>query len=1188
MVRRGMNFKCVLLGLAILLFAGVAKGQVLYGSLTGNITDASGAPLPAAKIEAANTGTGVATESVTDARGLYTINNLQPGVYRVTISAQGFTTLVQENVGVEANNTRRVDAQLDVAKVNQKLTVIAAVEALQTDRSDVKSDLNQTEITSLPLGNDRNFQSIYVLVPGAAPPFASHSFAGNPTQSLAMYVSGGSDVSNVTLIDGSIDTNFWEQNLIAYVPPSEAIEAVNVVTTGFDAESGNAAGSVTNVTIKSGTNSFHGSAFEFNTISKLESRNYFYYGPSIPKLVLNQFGFSLGGPIKKNKLFFFGDYEGYRESQFGTGVISVPNQAMVQGNFGPASGAISSTSACAAPPYQAGCIFDPTTGNADGTGRTPFPNNVIPPTVISKAAAGLAALIPAPNYPTGAAGSATDANNFQYAGDLKFNRDSADLKINYIPSDKSTFFARYSAEPTFIFDPQQLNTGGGSAGGAALGSTSQPGNAYGLTQNAAVGGTYVFNPHLLFDANFGYTRPRYQATNTDIGTNYYPIIAGSGINPGQGGSPLQGGIPYFEFGGTSAGSNLSTLGNSAVSNPFLFRDNQYTFAANLSWIHGAHNFRFGGGIYRYDMNRFQGQLDFGVRGGFNFTGGVTSLKGGPTTNNYNSWADYLLGLPQSLGKDFVFLNPSTTREWEFAGYARDNWQITKKLSVNYGARWEYYPIPTISHFGSANFNWTTDTAYLGGVGGVPSNAYMTTGPGQLEPRVGIAYRLTDKTVIRTGYGMSSDPYALNYMAWIYPAVISQQISGASSYIPGGYLGSSAGPTGTWSGPTVTSPLPAGIPSFPFPNLSAGKYVLPSYLGTYGYPNNYRRGYAEAWNLEVQRALPKDFNLTVGYVGDHMVREAEFINFNASAPGPACPAGQTTVNGVPCGGNIGTPLYAQFKNPSSMTINGPMSGGNYNALQTELVRRVAGSQFGVVYTYSKTIDNDDSEANTGVEWASYQVLRRDRALAGFDRTHNLEIYGVFNSPFGKGQKWATTGAGRWILGDWQATPVLSRLSGFPFFVAASGSSCNCPGNNQTADQVEPTVKILGGHGANAPYFDPNAFAPVSAARFGTSGRNILRGPGFFNINLSLVRNFNLTESLKLQFRAEAYGLTNTPNFSFAQHPGNGNNTTNVSNYKVVNGVPNYGGYDIITSTVETDWSPYANADRQIRFALKLSF
>jgi len=562
------------------------------------------------------------------------------------------------------------------------------------------------------------------------------------------------------------------------------------------------------------------------------------------------------------------------------------------------------------------------------------------------------------------------------------------------------------------------------------------------------------------------------------------------------------------------------------------------------------------------MNRFQGQLMYGVRGGFSFTGGVTSLKGGAASNAYNTWAYFLLGLPYGLGKDYVYVNPSTTRDSNYAFYARDNWQVTKKLSINYGARYELYPIPTHDHYGSGNYDPTTDTAYLGGEGGVPRGAYMSTGIGQLEPRVGFAYRVNEKTVIRAGYGMSSDPYALLYMAWIYPNAISQQIAGANSYTPGGSL------SNTWTGPTTPGvTLAAGIPSFTFPDLTQGKFPLPNNIGTYAYPSAYHRGYTEAWDIAVQRDLGKDFNFQIAYVGDHMVRECLFINYNAAGPG---------------GGNAGTPLeLAGFKNPNAVTFNGPSTGGSYHALETQLTRRVAGSQVGVVYTYSKTIDNNDTEANSNVTFAYAPILYRNKALAGYDRTHNFQMYAVYDSPFGHNQHWVTKGAGAAILGGWNLSPVLSRESGTPFTIGSSGSSLNAPGNSQAADQVKPQVAILGGHGANSPYFDPMAFAPVTAVRFGTTGRNTVRGPGFFNINLSLVRDFTLTERFKLQFRAEAYGLTNTPNF--------GNPGATVSNAKFANGaVTSYGGYDIISSTIQPITGYAGGPDRQIRFALKLSF
>jgi len=306
-----------------------------------------------------------------------------------------------------------------------------------------------------------------------------------------------------------------------------------------------------------------------------------------------------------------------------------------------------------------------------------------------------------------------------------------------------------------------------------------------------------------------------------------------------------------------------------------------------------------------------------------------------------------------------------------------------------------------------------------------------------------------------------------------------------------------------------------------------------------------------------------------------VRLGTFINENAAAPG---------------GGNAGTPLeQAGFSNPNSMTINGPFSGGNYNALETQLTRRVAGALLGTSFVWSKTIDDDDTEANTGVTWAYYQVLKRNRAVAGFDQRYNYQLYGVFDSPFGKNKKWAASGVGAALLGGWSLSPVLSRYSGTPFNVTSSGSSCNCPGNTQTADQVLPTVSILGGHGPNSPYFNPLAFSAVTATdtsnptavRFGTTGRNIVRGPGFFYLSASMARDFKLNERFTLTFRADCTGLPNNANF---QNP-----ATTVSNATFANGgVTNYGGYDIISATQASSFAPYSPADRQLRFGLQLKF
>ena len=1098
-----MKYRAGLYLLVVLLAAAAtSRAQVLYGSLTGNITDATGAAVPRAKVEALQVATGVSKQATTDDRGAYLINDLQAGSYRVTFSAPSFGTVVQENVLVDANTSRRVDAQLQLAQVSQSVTVDASVVSLQTERADVSSQIQNSQVENLPLGSNRNFQTLYKLVPGSSPPAPSHSSAGNPTGALQSYVNGGADTSNSTRIDGTAVLNFWEGNIIAYVPPAEAIEAVNLVTASFDAEQGQAGGSVVNLTIKSGTNSFHGAAWEYNTNSDLKARNFFYYGANNPKNILNQFGLSTGGPILKNKLFFFVDWERYMLRQSVSGLQSVATDPLRQGNF-----AGTGTT-----------IYNPLTGNPDGTGRTPFPNNQIPANLLSSAAMKMAALIPVPNQGTGI------ANNYFGSASLQFTRDNVDIKINYNPNDKSTLFGRYSIMPAHIFDPQALGPAGGNTfdGG-------QPGTAPSRTQVGALGGTYSFTPHLLLDANIGFLREPLAAKNVDLIKNYGSDVLGI---PGTNGpDPLQGGYPNFVI------SGFSSLGNPNVSNPFEFRDNDYLYAANVSWVKGSHSIRFGGEFDRYQINHFQAQLKYGVRGGFNFSGGLTALNGGPAPNAYNSFADFMLGMPQAMGKDNQYINPATVRESTYSLYIRDQWQITRKLTLDYGARYEFYPFATRDHFGGNRYDPGSNLALLGGVNGVPENTGVDVGIGQLEPRAGLAYRLNDKTVVRVGFGISSDPYYFTNMRDAYPAVISQQYAGANSY-------------------TAAGSLVTGIPALVGPLISQGSFPLPANVGTLTFPKDFNRGYIESYNFTVQRDVGLGFNAQAAYVGTRTLRPVSEVNVNAAGPG---------------GGNAGTPLFQKFGNANTINDQIPFNGGRYNAIQSQVKRSVRGTVIGVVYTFSRAIDYFDTE-NSSLTWAWEPMWGRNKALAGYDRTHNFQTYVVYGLPFGHGHQWANHGVAAAVAGGWTVNAVLSRMSGTPFNVASSGTSVNAPGNTQTADQVLTSVQILGGHGPNAPYFNPLAFAPVTAVRFGTTGRNIVRGPGFFNLDASVFRDFAIREKWKIQFRTETYGLTNTPQFA--------NPSATVSNATFSNGaITNLNGFDIISSST---------GDRQIRFALKFIF
>ncbi|MBN8733628.1 MAG: TonB-dependent receptor [Acidobacteria bacterium] len=1108
------------LGLSFALFSILAAGvlapaahaQVLYGSLTGNVTDPSGAAVPNVKVEALNTNTGVSRTATTDDGGSYSFNDLQPGLFKITYSAPSFRTVVQENVQILANNLRRLDTQLSVAQVSEAITVSGSAIALQTDRADVNSEIPRTQIANLPFtGNaGRNWQALYKIIPGFSPPAELHSDAGNPQRALGSNVNGSSYSNNNTRLDGATVSYPWLPHIVAYVPPADAVETVNIVSNSFDAEQGMAGGSAINVAIKSGTNDYHGSTHWFHTNSAMRARNFFNATNGIPKNILNQGGFTFGGPILKNKLFFFTDWERTVRREFRSVFQTVPTEAMRRGDFSslPVSTAIAQ-------------IYDPTTGAANGAGRQLFPGQIIPTSRIDLAANRMNALLPAPNQ-------TTYPNNYFAAGSYQFNRDNFDLKVNYNPTDKSSMFARYSISPSDIFDPPAL----GPAGGNAI-AGGQPGTSPGRIQSASVGGTYTITPRLLADATLGFTRQRLGSINVDIDKNY-------GLDdlqiPGTNGADrLQGGYPRFNV------SNISAFGNPNVSNPFLFRDNQWVVGGNLSYIRGVHNFRFGGEYTYYTINHFQPQAAFGPRGGFNLTGGVTSLQGGPAPGQFNGYADFLLGLPNAMGKDVQYINPAAVRMPGWGFYARDQWQVTRKLTVNFGARFERYPFATRDHRGGERYDPETNLVLIGGLGNTPTDTGVNVPTLQVAPRLGIAYRVDDKTVIRAGYGISIDPDSFRRMRDSYPATVSSQFNAPSTLQAAGSFRT-------------------GIPAVVVPDLNTGAITIPNAVGTVTWPTEYRRGYFQSWNFTIQRDLGWGFNLQSSYVGTRAIRQTAILNLNYSEPGR--------------GTSTGRVLGQRWGRTADVNMYTPFNTSNYNGFQNQLRRQFAGGgMVGVAYTWSKAIsfaDNNDS----GLSWHQPSLWGRNRAPAGFDRTHNFQMYGVYTLPFGKGQRYANSGITGHVIGNWQINGIFSKYTGTPFTVGSAGTSLNAAGAAQTADQVKPVVEILGGVGRGNSWFDPTAFMPVTEVRFGTTGRNILRGPGLTNLDASLFRDFFLTERFKLQFRAEAFNISNTPAFN---NPGA---TVSSASRNAAGQITNLGGYTEITGA--------QNTERQFRFALKLMF
>jgi hypothetical protein len=1096
-----------------------AYGQVLYGSLTGTVTDRSGAVVPGANVTALQTQTGVSQAALADSSGIYRFTALLGGTYKVTITAQGFSQQVTSGVIVQGNEVTRVDAELNVATATQSVTVTTEAPLLQTEQADVHTEITARQVENLPIMGSQgaNFQELLRTIPGAGLTAETNSLAGNPQRAINTNVNGVSNQGVNTRIDGAQDAYPWLPANVAYVPPADAIESVNVVTNSFNAEQGMAGGAAVNVEIKSGTSRFHGDGHEFHTDQNFAARNYFQTDPKIfPKKNRNnqnQFGGAIGGPIKRDKLFFFADYERTTQRQLaGPDTRTLPSAAMLTGDFSNLPGNP--------------IIYDPTTGDQHGAGKQQIScngvANVICPGRFDPAAAAIVQLLQPEVAKVFA--TANDINNWTGSGTALFDRDNADFKITFVPSQATTVFGRYSFSKTLVYDPPLL--------GAAIGDATnggQLGNAPGLVQSVGLGATHAFTQHLLFDWNLGFTRQRLGSTfdlTSARGVDQLKIPGTN--NAGTTGDPsLYYGWPGFTF--PTGGPNL---GNAQPANPFLFRDQQYVTGANLSWNKGRHAFRGGVEWNHSQINHFQpqGGTFQQPRGAFQFNGNVTSQQG-TTPTWFNSWADFLLGLPSETGKARALFNPTALRWSQWAWYLQDRYQVTPKLTLTIGMRWEYYPFGYSDNGkGLRYLNLATGNVLIGGYGSVPQDDGIDTGFGQFLPRLGIAYRVHPATVFRAGYGMSADPYTWHVLRNAYPAVLldTNVPADPADFIPAASLtGLNASGLGGGSYTVQT-----GIVLAPLPDLGTGVISLPHNISTTTIPNPFDRGFINSYNVSVEQEVRNNFTFTVGYVGTYDMRPVVNMNANASPPGT---------------GSAGGILSQRYGANYTGTINelNPFKDSRFDSLQASTSYRFAGgSNLNVAYTWSKALSYADNEdlASLNIPYPAY--WRKNYGPAAFDRTNNLEISGVMALPFGNGEPWLNQGVGRAILGGWLVNPVISVMSGAPFTVTAGGNLA-ANGSIQTADLVGAFNKLHGkpprtgvtcALGDNAcEFFDPRSFAaPLitssANAHYGTTNRDEFRGPGYFSADLSVVRDFKLREWATLQVRGDAFSLTNTPHFA----------------------------------------------------------
>ena len=620
------------------------QAQVLYGNLVGNVTDPQQAAVVGAVVSIRNNATSYALGTKTDDRGAYEIRNIPPGTYDINIMASGFTTFEAKTIAIQANNIARVDAPLAVGAVTEVVTVGAEVARLQTDKSDLHADLSSEQLTQVTVAGYRNFQSLIDLIPGSTPGSFQNASTDTPARALTTNINGTARNSNNTRIDGAANVFTWLPHHAFYIPPMESIDTVNISTNNFDAEQGMAGGAAVSVITKSGTNSFHGVAFEYTANHKWGAKNLFFNpntpaGPGTPQRIDNQYGGTFGGPIKRDNLFFFASWEGTTMAERGNGLLSVPTAQVRSGDF---TGLTT--------------VYDPATGNTvSGTGRTPFSDNIVPVSRRSAAAKTLQDLIPLPNTGTG------QLNNFFASVPYYFKRDLVDGKLNWTPKNKINVFGKYSVMLAPVTSAAPLGQAlGGYPGGAA--GAAGIGTGHNHTDVFGGGISYVITPRLLLDANFGATRMHHDTQGPDYGKNIGLDVLKI---PGTNGPDIrQSGFPIFNI------SGYSGLGNTNNWSPVERNDREYTYAANLTWTGGAHDLRFGLDFIKHEMNHWQPESGgWSPRGGFTFVNGVTGLNGGASPNNFNAYASFLLGLPGRMGKAYQF-STSSTIPWRLASSIR--------------------------------------------------------------------------------------------------------------------------------------------------------------------------------------------------------------------------------------------------------------------------------------------------------------------------------------------------------------------------------------------------------------------------------------------------------------------------------------------------------------------------------------
>lgn len=1056
---RGLCATATLVVTVLLAAPALARAQAVNGALVGNLTDQSGLALPGATVTITETNTNISYTTPTNQSGYYTFPSLKDGTYRVVGELAGFKKVMREGVIVAVNTTVRVDLKMEVGTIQETITVRGESPVLQTDRSDTGRIIESKMVTDLPLTFNRNFQTLLITVPGATRPHRDHSAFFNSQDSLSTEVNGQSRLANNTMIEG-VDDNQRTGLLQVIIPAADALESVSVTTSNYDAEFGRSGGAITNVTLKSGTNSLKGTGFFFGNNEKTNAGDYFSHLKAPTKFVNG--GFTLGGPIVRNKLFFFGDYQRTIDNAGYIVRTTVPTEAMRNGDFS----------------AVAQHIYDPLTGDVTGANRVAFANNQIPADRISPIAKSLLAFVPLPNIP----GAALGQNNFQQAQTRNKTTDGFDAKVTYTMSEKDQMSYRVSFMRPVVFDPGLFGQYGGPANGGFAGTGTNK------SLSTAATWTRVVSKSTVLDVRGGVNYYRNITATTGDGLTTSKDVGIPGANLDQ----YTSGLSNISIGGY--GDPL--LGFSA-SQPWDRYEKTWNVVSSITRLMNKHTVKFGGEWRKNTDMLLQTQDAGGPRGRFAFNANGTGnpAETASLSGLANPLASFLLDWPSTVQRDLKVIAQPGTKHWAVASFIQDKWEVRSNITVALGLRWEFYtPLQGIEGKGTlANYNPATNQLEVAGYGSTSNALNVKNYYKNFGPRTGIQWRLNDLTVVRAGYGSSTIPFPDNRFAFAFPVKQNYSGTAANNFQRQGSMA-------------------VGFPAPVLANIPADGLITPTGAllnSTYDViPSTLREGTLQSWNVAFQRQLPYGFSTDIAYVGSRGINLVADLDTNASL--------------VYGSGNNGRPQFAPFNRTGANRVRTNLGKSRYQGLQMKVDRRFMN---GLLVTNSYTLgrSKDLAQENTGI--GTPIDFNLSYARSDTDRLHNWVSSAVYELPWGPKKRWMSDSTLGKIIGGWQLSGLFVAQSGQALTIGGN-SILNTPGNtafvnlngdNKVLGGLGPGIPYFD----TSVYSLPAAGVQGNMKRH--SGPD---GPGYWELDSSLFRKFGLGGSRYGELRVDAYNVTNS--------------------------------------------------------------